>query len=123
MLEEDRTSIFAGQADGGTDTFGAKVVGGSLAAVSDPEARRLFGVLAVAPEDVPVPMAALELVWCSGTGMTAPIGRLGMMKLRKHVFALLDRNLLLGETVSGVYMHDVVREFSIGLSTEEQLQG
>ena len=34
------------------------------------------------------------------------------MKLRSNVFCLLDRNLVMGETVTGVYMHDVVRDYS-----------
>jgi len=40
-------------------------------------------MLAVAPEDVPIPMQVIELLWCAGKAVTPPIGRLGMMKLRK----------------------------------------
>ena len=126
MLEEDRSSVLAQTSEaapvGGGGGLGSKIVGGSLAAVPDPDAKKLLAMLAVAPDDVPIPMAMIELLWCAGTDATPPVGRLGLMRLRKHVFALLDRNLLLGETVSGVYMHDVVRDYSIGLSTKEQLR-
>ena len=43
------------------------------------------------------------------------------MRLRKHLFALLDRNLLLGDA-TGVKMHDVVREFA-RISVQQELQG
>lgn len=33
------------------------------------------------------------------------------MRCRKHAFELLDRSLVLGETVNGIFQHDVVREY------------
>ena len=45
-----------------------------------------------------------------------------MMRLRKHVFQLLDHNLLLGETTTGVYMHDVVHEHCIATVGPEDLR-
>ena len=52
-------------------------------------------MLAVVPEDLPVPMIALELVWCSKRGVEPPLDRISLMKLRHHLFTLLNRNLLL----------------------------
>lgn len=75
--------------------LGSKVVGGSLAAVDDLGARELFAAMAVAAEDVPVPMAALELIWCAKTGAGPPLSKLNFVRLRHHTFSLLDRSLLL----------------------------
>ena len=101
LLEESKSSVL-----GGGDEVGARIVGSSLGQIEDAGARELFSALAVAAEDVPVPMAALELVWCSKAGLDPPLGRLGMMKLRRWCFMLLDRNLVLGETsaTGGIFM-------------------
>ena len=88
-------------------TLGSNIVGSSLNQVTDQDACTLFNVMSVCAEDVPTPIPAMELIWCAGTSTSPPMGRVGLMKLRKSVFALLDRNLLLGETLIGVYMHDV----------------
>ena len=100
-------SISPSASDVPSDAPGSKIVGSSLSQVQDPEACEMFSAMAVAAEDVPLPMVALELVWCAKKGLSPPIGRFGLVKLRKHVFQLLDRNLVLGETTTGVYMHDV----------------
>ena len=34
-----------------------------------------------------------------------------MMRVRRHVYALLDVSLVLGESMKGVFMHDIVRDF------------
>ena len=94
MLEEDRTALFSGD----DDMLGSRIVGSSVAQVSDQDARDLFWMMAVVAEDVPVPMPVLELLWCAHRDVEPPLGRLGMMKLRRHVFVLLDRNLVLGES-------------------------
>lgn len=109
MLEEDRATVL----DGGN--LGSRVVGGTLQQIEGAGARELFAAMATAPEGVPMPMAALELVWCSKKGLAPPLKRLAMMRPRKHTLALLDRGLVLGETTPGVYMHDVVREYSQAL--------
>ena len=44
-----------------------------------------------------------------------------MMRLRNLCFQLLDRNLVMGETTTGIYMHDVVRDYCRQLSSPEQL--
>ena len=64
MLAEDRSSLF-----GGGGAPGAKIVGGPLEQVKDPEAKELFSMLAVLAEDVPAPMPALELIWCAKKGL------------------------------------------------------
>ena len=84
MLSEDRNSIFGGSSDGGG--IGDKVVGSSLAQVTDTDARDLFQLLAVLPEDVPAPMSVLELVWSAKRSVAPPLGRMGMMKLRRWCF-------------------------------------
>ena len=89
-----RTALFSG--DG--DMLGSRIVGGSAAQVNDQDARGLFSMMAVVAEDVPVPMPVFELLWCVHRGVGSPFGRLGMMKLRHHIFELLGRNLALGES-------------------------
>ena len=103
MLEEDRTALFS---SGDDNMLGSRIVGSSVAQVGDQDARDLFWMMAVVAEDVPVPMPVLELLWCAHRDVEPPLGRLGMMRLRRHVFVLLDRNLVLGEsTVSLVCPH------------------
>ena len=44
-----------------------------------------------------------------------------MMRLRTRAFALLDLNLLLGDSTTGVYMHDVVRDYARSLQSATAL--
>ena len=118
LLAESKSSVLGGDGSGGGE-LGSQIVGSSLSQVRDPNARRLFVAMAAAAEDVQVPMPALELVWCAKEGLEPPLGRLAMMKLRRCCFTLLDRNLLMGETVTGVFLHDVVREYCRGLAGPE----
>ena len=55
LLLEDRGAVFDSQHDGRLST---RIVGTSLAAVEDPEARELFFAMAVVAEDVPAPKVA-----------------------------------------------------------------
>jgi hypothetical protein len=87
----------------------------------DTGAKDLFTMMAVAAEDVAMLLPVLEIIWCAHRN-SAPLGRLGMMRLRGYVFTLLDRNLVLGDTLSGVYMHDVVRDYARSMVPAEQLQ-
>ena len=95
-------ALFAGS----NDLLGNQIVGASLRQVADAEVRELFAMMAVAAEDVLMPMDALELIWCGHTQQPLPLSRINRMRLRKRVFALLDRNLVLGETstTGGIYM-------------------
>ena len=102
MLEVDREGVLMSDGDG--DFLGNRIVGSSVAQIQDNDVRDLFGMFAVVPEDVPVPMPALELLWCAHRGEATPLSRLELIRLRRRVFELLDRNLLLGESVTGVYM-------------------
>ena len=119
MLSEDRSSLFVG----GGDQLGSTIVGSWLDQVQDPEAKALFKMLAVLPEGVQVPMQALELIWCGHRDVTPPLSRLQLMKCRKYAFELIDRNLVLGETVNGIYTHDVVRDYCRGLVEPAELRG
>lgn len=82
LLEEDKEAVLGG--DGMLSS--AKIVGSSLSQVKTPEAKELFSAMAIVAEDVPVPLAALELIWCAWTSATPPIGRDGMMNLRTSCF-------------------------------------
>ena len=83
-LQEGRGAVFGGAA--GENALGSTIVGATLSRIKDPEARELFNALSVAPEDVPVPMAALELIWCSHKTIAHPLGKLAMMRLRTRAF-------------------------------------
>ena len=104
LLEDSdgKTSVLGGNGD---DT-GAHILGSSLQQITDPDVRSLFTGMAVAAEDVPVPMIALELVWCSFKSIPPPLGRMERIQLRRWCFQLIDRNLVLGETSSsgGIFM-------------------
>ena len=76
LLEENKDSVL-----GGGEAVGAQIVGSSLSQVKDQDARELFSAMAVAAEDVLMPLVALELVWCSCKGTQPPLGRLGRMKV------------------------------------------
>ena len=87
-----------------------EVVGSELRAICISEFYDVPGPAtpaAMEPEDVPAPMSGLALVWCSYKGIEPPLGRLLMLQLRRHCFELLDRNLVLGNTTNGIFMHDV----------------
>ena len=116
MLAEDRVALL------GDDALGSKIVSSTLSQIEEEEPKMLFVAFAAAPEDVPIPMEAAELIWCSYQHILPPLSRLELMKLRRHLFALLDRNLLLGESITGVYMHDVVRDASRGMAGGDALQ-
>ena len=59
---------------------------------------------------LPLPSSSLPLL-CYPLLAAPLLSRLGRMKLRRHVFTLLDRSLLLSEAKLelGVKMHDAVR--------------
>ena len=119
MMQEDRGAVL-GSGSNGT-ALGSKVVGGALSQIKDTETRELFNALAVAAEDVPVPMAALELIWCSHKAVRPPLAKIERMWLRKRAFELLDLNLLLGESTTGIFMHDVVRDYARSLLSPVEL--
>lgn len=106
LLQEDGASILGSHQSG----VGHQIVTTSLNDLGDPRTREVFTMMAVLPEDVPVPMQALELIWCASHELEPPLGRHGTMMLRKRAFALLDRSLVLGD-IRGLYMHDIVREY------------
>ena len=113
MMQEDRGAVLGSGSSG--NALGSTIVGGTLSQINDTETRGLFNALAVAAEDVPVPMSALELIWCSCKSMIPPLGKIERMWLRKRTFELLDLNLLLGESTTGIFMHDVVRDYARSL--------
>ena len=66
MMSENKGAVLAAGGGGGDGAAaGSHIVGSSLSSMADGEAKELFTMLAVAPEDVPIPLAALELIWCA----------------------------------------------------------
>ena len=84
LLEENKHSVLGGL---GEQSVGFHICGSSVKQ-TDPEAQKLFYAMSVVPEDVPAPMCALELIWCSASGDGPPLGRLGMIQLRRRVFTV-----------------------------------
>ena len=71
MLRENRSAVLAGN-----DSIGSRVIGSNLAQLQEGGGgRNLFSALAVAPEDVSIPMAVLELIWSSHRGVEPPLDR------------------------------------------------
>ena len=117
-LEEDRLGTMEEDADGITE----RVVGTSVSTLDD-TATKLFDVLGLCTEDVPVPFAALQVLWAStrpADGSPATNKGKGRGKgaekrvLRRSVATMTDRNLLHGNLVDGVYPHDIVRCYMRG---------
>ena len=91
LLEESKASVLGGVGDE-QGSVGVHIVGGTINAMQERDAQKLFASFAVAAEDVAMPMPALELIWCSACGAQPPLGRLGLMHLRRHVFTVcVDR--------------------------------
>lgn len=121
ILKEDSSTIAQSLPASGAAqdaTIVTHILHASLQRVTRPDARLLFAALAVCPEDVPVPLDAIKLVWraypaSDGGGMTLPaLTKIEQMQLRQAVAELVDQNLLLWDSEGGVKMHDVVRDFS-----------
>ena len=55
-------------------------------------------------KDVPIPMKALELIWCSYRDIAYPLNRLSSQLLRRNVFRWVNGLLL-----SAVYMEWLLR--------------
>jgi tetratricopeptide (TPR) repeat protein len=100
MLKDDRLGVME---DGGADDC---IVSASLSVLKDDVAESIFLGLGLCPEDVPVPVAAVQLIHEVMAGNAA-----SAVTARQSLTKLLDRNLLQGSTASGVHPHDIVREY------------
>lgn len=126
MLDENKSSLLSEvgtQHSGEVVGLGARVVGGSLDALQqkNPAALELFKIMSIVPEDVPAPVVVLGLLWCSHHHQTPPLSRVQLMQLRGSAFSLIDHNLVLGETSTGIYFHDVVRDYARELTGKAAL--
>ena len=112
-LQQDRLGTMEEDADG----IAERVVGTSVSTLDD-TAKKLFAVMGLCPEDVPVPLVALQVLWSSaGSTEAAPGNGKGKGKgaatriLRRSITRMSDRNLLNGNLGSGIYAHDIVRDY------------
>ena len=71
-----------------------RVVGTSLAMLKNDTAESVFQLLSLCPEDVPIPMEAVALIWTSCLPEHAQ--KANAIAVRKVCKKLLDRNLLMG---------------------------
>jgi hypothetical protein len=104
MLKTDRMGLINEESDSTVE----RVVESSLKMLSDENAKQIFMSLGLAPEDVPVPLAAVQLLCKADPYNTSPNSPL---KIRTGIKKLLDRNLLQGSISAGVTQHDIVRDF------------
>ena len=82
----------------------------------------LFKCLAIIPEDTMCPLDILSLVFqagCSTSETTAKRPRILM--IRRWLKVLIDRSLVMG-TVDRIQLHDVVRDFTIGMWAGDELR-
>jgi hypothetical protein len=100
MLEDDRLGVMK---DGAADDC---IVSTSLSMLKDNVAQSIFLGLGLCPEDVSVPVVAVQLIYEVVAGKAATV-----VVVRKSLAKLLDRNLLQGSIASGVNPHDLVRDY------------
>ena len=79
------------------------VVESSLKMLKDDQAEEIFMCLGLCPEDVPVPIAAVQLIYTATAGGSI----VSALAIRRSIKKLLDRNLLSGSIAEGVTQHDV----------------
>ena len=97
MLRIDRIGVMNEE-----DSAVESVVESSLKMLKDHHAETLFMSLGLCPEDVPIPIAAVQLIYAAAGG-----GSSSALAIRRSVKKLLDRNLLSGSIAEGVTQHDV----------------
>ena len=79
------------------------VVESSLKMLKDDQAEEIFMCLGLCPEDVPIPIAAVQLIYTATAGGSI----VSALAIRQSIKKLLDRNLLSGSIAEGVTQHDV----------------
>eukprot|EP00937_MAST-01D_sp_MAST-1D-sp2_P004093 g4093.t1 len=104
MLQEDRLMVM-GTLEGEEGETVQRIVGTSLAMLKNETAKSVFQLLSLCPEDVPIPMEAVSLIWM--TCHPDQAAKANVLAVRKVCKLLLDRNLLTGSTADGVHMHDI----------------
>jgi hypothetical protein len=102
MLRIDRVGVMNEE-----DSAVESVVESSLKMLKDEHAEALFMCLGVCPEDVPIPIAAVQLIYAAAGESSSS----SALAIRRSVKKLLDRNLLSGSIAEGVTQHDIVRDF------------
>jgi tetratricopeptide (TPR) repeat protein len=100
MLEDDRLGVME---ESGADDC---IVSTSLRVLKDDMAESIFVGLGLCPEDVPVPVAAVQLIYEVMTGKMATA-----VTVAESLAKLADRSLLQGSAVNGVHPHDLVRDY------------
>jgi hypothetical protein len=101
MLRIDRVGLMNEE-----DSAVESVVESSLKMLKDAHAEALFMSLGLCPEDVPIPIAAVQLIFAAAGESTS-----SALAIRRSVKKLLNRNLLSGSIAEGVTQHDIVRDF------------
>jgi len=106
--------------DGEARSAEDSVIATSLGAIHGPNAeaaRTLFKSFGLIPEDVKVPLEALQWIYQAevGEGAEAP----SLLQLRKCTKLLIDRCLVLGP-IDQPSLHDMVLEFAQSLSTADE---
>ena len=95
----------------------------SLAAYQGADKEQLFEtflLLAVFPEDVPVPAAAFDALAPLVAGRDA---KRAALKARSWMTALMRCSLCKGSFAEGFYLHDIVRHFAISQVCRRHLAG
>eukprot|EP00937_MAST-01D_sp_MAST-1D-sp2_P003250 g3250.t1 len=108
MLREDRLEVMGADDDYSDETV-TRVIGTSLVMLKDDLTESALRVLSLCPEDVPIPMDAVQLIWTACLPEYAAKAK--SVTVRKVCTRLLDRNLLMGSTADGVHLHDIVRDY------------
>ena len=85
------------------------VLGMALSLLKDVTAESAMQALAVCPEDVPLTMEAVALIW--GACVPGQLHKIKATSVRQMCTLLLNHKLLAGSVANGVFLHDIVREF------------
>ena len=101
-----------------TSTAEERVIGAGLKAVERSkdgvEVQELFHMLAVTQEDFVHPIAVIELLWrscCASESEKQEGGLTTRLKVRQWTQMLVDHSLLLGSSLEGVHLHDIVLQY------------
>ena len=114
LLTEDRGEIIReGEFGDEHVALEDRIITSSLASYSGAERESvvsLFYTFAIFPEDVPVPAALFDRF---ATSLFGASGKRPWLQVRSWLTALMRLSLLNGSLQDGMFMHDIVRDFSI----------
>ena len=74
------------------------------------QVKNLFLAMAIFPEDVPIPASLFDLLAEKHFGAS---GKRPGLQVRSWLTALIRLSLVIGSLADGVYMHDIVRDYSM----------